>query len=122
MRRIGTQAGDSKLGCVFWLLIVLVFGLVLKEVFPVKSATMKLEDFMEELAMTKPRAPQHFFEKALYDRARELGLDVDKKEIKVRKYKERVIMDIEFVQRIEILSFTYDWNVDLHLDREIFLL
>lgn len=122
MRRIGTQAGESKTGCVFWLLIVVVFGMILGEVFPVKSAELKLEDFMEELAMTQPRKPQHFFEKALYDRARELGLEVEKKEIKVRKYKERVVMDIEFVQTITIFSFEYDWRVDLHLDREIFLL
>lgn len=122
MRRINHQAGEGKAGCVFWILIVLVIGLVGAEVMPIKMKTMKLEDFMKELAMTQPRKPQHFFEKAVFDRARELELNVEKKNVKVRKYKERVIMDVEFVQPISVLSIDYDWNISLHLDREIFLL
>lgn len=122
MRRINRQAGESKAGCAIWIFIVLALVLVGAEVVPIKMNTMKLQDFMKELAMTQPRKPQHFFEKAVFDKAKELGLNVEKKNVKVRKYKERVVMDVELVETVTVLSFTYDWNISLHLDREIFLL
>ncbi len=122
MRRIGSQRGEGKIGCIFWTLVALVFGLVASEMVPVKIATMKLEDHMKELAMTQPRRPKDFFEQEIFNKAQALNLDVPRKQIRVKKYTERVIMDVEFTVPVDVLGFDYDWNIKLHVDRDLFLM
>ena len=113
-------ARESRVGCVFWALVGILFVLVAVKVVPVKIATMKLEDHMTEMAMTQGRRDKDFFEREIFNKARSLKLDVPRKQIRVKKYPERVIMDVEFTVPIDILSFTYNWDVQIHLDRDIF--
>lgn len=122
MRPSGAELGEGRSGCVFWLLVSLIFGLIGFEAVPVKIATMKLKDHMNELAMTQPRRPKEFFEQEIFNKARFLDLEVPRKQIRVKKYTERVIMDVEFSAPIKVLSFTYNWNISIHVDRDIFLL
>ncbi len=122
MRQRGIEKGEGKIGCIFWSLIGLIFLLVGMKVVPVKIATMKLEDHMQELALS-PRArtaDNDFFEREIYNKARFLQLDVPRKQIRAKKYPERVVMDVEFTVPIDIFSYTFDWNVELHVDRDVF--
>lgn len=116
------QGGEGRSGCIFWTLAALLFALVASEVVPIKMASMKLEDFMKELAMTQPRRSKEFFESEIFNKARSLDLEIPRKQIRVKKYTERVIMDVEFTAPIEVLSFTFDWDVKIHVDRDIFLM
>jgi len=120
MRPWKIQRGEGRIGCIFWSLVALVFLLVAMKVVPVKIATMQLEDHMKELALTQGRRGKEFFESEIYNKAQFLELDIPKEKIRVKKYPERVVMDVEFTVPIDILSFTYNWNVKLHLDRDIF--
>ena len=122
MTRMKNEAGEGRAGCVFWILMAIVFGLIAKEVFPVKAAAIKLEDHMKDLAMTQPRKPKSFFEKAILKKAEFLDLNVSRKQIRVKKYPERVVMDVAFTTPVNVLGFTYNWNVKIHVDRDIFLL
>ena len=119
MRR---QTGEGRSGCILWILLALLFALAASEIVPIKMASMKLEDFMKELAMTQPRGSKEFFESEIFNKARSLDLEVPRKQIRVKKYPERVIMDVEFSAPIDILSFTFDWDVKIHVDRDIFLM
>ncbi len=116
------QLGESRVGCIVWTLLAIVFALVASKVVPVKMASMKLEDHMKELAMTQPRGTKEFFEREIFNRSRALDLDIPRKQIRVKKYPERVIMDVEFTAPIEVLSFNFDWDVKIHVDRDIFLM
>ncbi len=116
------QSGESRIGCIFWILIAIIFALAASKVVPVKMASMKLEDHMKELAMTQPRGTKEFFEREIFNKSRSLDLEVPRKQIRVKKYPERVIMDVEFTAPIEILSFNFDWDVKIHVDRDIFLM
>ncbi len=120
MRQRGIERGESKIGCIFWSLAGIVFILIAIEVVPVKIATMKLKDHMTEMAMTQGRRDKDFFEREIFNKARSLKLEVPRKQIRVKKYPERVIMDVEFTVPIEVLTFSYDWDVKIHLDRDIF--
>ena len=122
MRRMGRQLGEGKIGCLFWSLLGLLFIVVGVKVVPIKMATMQLEDRMKELAMTQPRRSKGFFEREIHNRARDLDLPVARKQIRVKKYKERVIMDVEFMVPVEIFTYTYDWNIKIHVDRDLFLM
>lgn len=116
------QSGEGRIGCIFWTLIAIVFALAASKIVPVKMASMKLEDHMKELAMTQPRGTKEFFEREIFNKAKSLGLEVPRKQIRVTKYPERVIMDVEFTTPVEILSFTFDWDESIHVDRDIFLM
>lgn len=118
----GRQAGEGRAGCVFWTLVALLFGLFAAEVVPIKMASMKLEDFMKELAMTQPRRPKEFFESEIFNKARSLDLEIPRKQIRVKKYTERVVMDVEFSVPVEVLTLSFDWDVKIHVDRDIFLM
>ncbi len=120
--KFGSQQGEGKIGCLFWLLAALIFGMFCFKVVPIKMAVMQLEDYMLELAKTQPRKPQSFFEKAIIRKSEELRLDLTKKNVKVRKYKERVVMDVQFEVPVDLLFYTHIWNVKVHIDRDIFLL
>lgn len=83
---------------------------------------MQLEDHMKELAMTQPRKPSSYFEREIYLKAKRLDLDVPRNQIKVKKYPDRVIMEVRFTKTIEILAFEYDWDFKISLDRDLFLI
>ncbi len=122
MRQRWTERGESKIGCVFWSLAGLLFVFILIKVVPVKIATLKLQDHMQELALS-PRArtaDNSFFEREIYNKAKALDLDIPRKQIRAKKYPERVVMDVEFTVPVDILTYTYDWNIKIHLDRDVF--
>ncbi len=120
MRQRGIERGDSKIGCVFWSLIGIVCILIAIKVVPIKIATMKLKDHMTEMAMTQPRRGKDFFEREIFNKAKDLDLEVPREKIRVKKYPERVVMDVEFTVQVDVLSFTYDWDITIHVDRDIF--
>lgn len=117
-----SQKGEGKIGCIFWLIAALIFAMVLFKVVPVKIAVMQLEDHMIELAKTQPRKSQSFFVKSIVRRSEELRLDLTKKNVKVRKYKERVVMEVKFDVPVDLVITNYTWNVDIKVDRDLFLL
>lgn len=120
MRQTTNQAGEGRAGCVFWILVATVFGLIAAEAVPIKIATMKLEDHMKDLAMTQSRRPKEFFEREIFNKAKYLDLEIPRKQIRVKKYSERVVMDVEFTAPINLLGFNYDWSVSIHVDRDLF--
>ncbi len=122
MQRMRAQCGEGKIGCVFWILLVLLFGYVAAKVVPVKIAAMELEDHMKDLAMYQPRKGRDYFEREIFNKARDLKLDVERKNIKVKKQKEHVLMTVELTVPIEILSYTHNWDIKIVVDRDIFLI
>ncbi len=72
---------------------------------------------MSERART---ADNSFFEREIYNKAKSLNLDVPRKQIRAKKYPERVVMDVEFTVPLDILSYTYDWDIEIHVDRDVF--
>lgn len=120
MRRLGSQRGEGKAGCLFWILVLMVIALAASRIVPVKIATMQLEDHMKDLPALYPRKDQAFYEKSIRDRGRELGLEIPRERIKVRKQTERVIMDVRFTVPLDFVAFQHDWNVEIYQDLDIF--
>lgn len=120
MRRLASQKGAGKAGCLFWILVLLIAALVASRVVPVKIATMQLEDFMKDLPAHHPQQTQSFYEREIANRARELGLQIPKDRIRVRKQSERVIMDIQFTVPLDFVVYEHQWNVQIYQDLDIF--
>lgn len=121
MRGRNMQSGEGRLGCIFWIVILAIAAMIAMKVVPLKIATAELKDHMEELATTRPQGTGEGFTKSIYQRALDLKLPVAEKNISVQKNDQRVIMDVNFTIPVDLLVYTYEWKVNLHLDRPIFI-
>ncbi|NJL26380.1 MAG: hypothetical protein HC897_00195 [Thermoanaerobaculia bacterium] len=121
MRRRNTQSGEGRLGCIFWIVMLVIGGMVASRVVPPKIATAELKDHMEDLAATRPRGTNEDFRNSIYKRAQELKLPVQQKEISVQKDTQRAVMDVEFTIPVDLFVYTWMWKVSLHVDRPIFI-
>ena len=119
MRRMAK--GEGKAGCVFYLLLVVVVGFVAMKVVPVQVTKMELQDYMKELAMTNPRKDGEWFRRKIHERSKTLDIPLEKKHIEVNKGARRVVMDVKYTVVLDLIVTEYPMNVDIHLDREIFL-
>lgn len=116
------QRGEGRAGCVFWALLVVVAIFAGFKIVPVKIATAQLKDHMEELAQLSPRGTDRYFSSEIYTRARDLDLPVDKKRIKIDKRPNRVIMDVDITVPMDFIVTTYNWEIKIHVDRDLFLM
>lgn len=121
MRRFGSQRGEGRAGCLFWILILAVVVLAGTRFIPTKIATMQLKDHIDDLVIAHPRQTQSFFEKEIRVRAEQLDLKIPKDQIKVRKSDERIIIDVRFTKTLDFVAFQYDWNISIYEDRDIFI-
>lgn len=121
MRRIGSQSGEGKAGCLFWVLLLLAGAVAAGKMVPVEISNMKLRDAMQELASTQSHRSQEFFEKEIRNKARYLELDIPKDQIRVKKYEKRVIMEVEYTVPIDFYAFQWDWHREIRVDEDIYL-
>jgi len=126
MTRRGLQRGDTNVGCIVWLIILLIVGLILWKVVPVKIANATLYDYMVELTKYPPNRRGENFElvvkKRILAKANELGLPVTEKQIQVRSLKERIIIRCTYTVPLEFPGYTYHWKVEHEIDRTVFYL
>ncbi len=116
------QRGEGKAGCIFWILIFLIGGLVAWQMIPPKIADMQLWDHIEEIAKLEPRKSGEWFRESIYRRASQLKIPLKKKGIKVDKTLRRVQVDLEYVVVLDFIVTTYEWKFGKSIERDIFLM
>jgi hypothetical protein len=121
MTRRSAQAGDSKIGCILWLLLLVVVVMVSWKAIPVKIATSQLYDFMVEQAKWAASRKPEALQRSIYDEARRLELPVEPRDIQVSTGGGRVRMSARFMVPLEFPGYTYEWNFNLEVDRAIYL-
>ncbi|MCL4837104.1 MAG: hypothetical protein KJ058_03965 [Thermoanaerobaculia bacterium] len=121
MTRRSAQAGESKIGCILWLLLLVVVVMASWKAIPVKIATSQLYDFMVEQAKWAASQKAETLHRSIYDEARRLELPVEPKDIQVSIAGGRVKMSARFMVPLEFPGYTYEWNFNLEVDRAIFL-
>lgn len=121
MTKRHAQAGDSKVGCILWSLLLVAGILVAWKAIPVKIATSELYDFMVEQAKWAGNTPSEVLQKRIFNKGHELGLPVDPRQVTVEKPGDRVRMRAAFVVPLEFPGYTYDWAFDLQVERPIFI-
>lgn len=122
MRRRFAQRGEGNIGCILWLVVLLVAGLVLWKAIPVKMANATLYDHMIEMTKFSARRSPEYLKKQILNKAEELKLPVKSKNVQVEKKNERIRMRVRYMVPVELLGFTYEWKVDHEVDRPIFYL
>lgn len=122
MRNWRGQRGQSRLGAILWILALVAGAMIGYQVIPAKIATAQLKDHVEDLAQRAPHQSQAFYEKSILERAEELDLPVDKKNIKVRKTGTRIVAEVDLVITVDLMVHSFDWPLGFKVDREIFII
>jgi hypothetical protein len=121
MTRSRGQAGDSKLGCILWSLLVIVGGLIAFKTIPVKIATSELYDFMVEQAKFAGGASAETIEKRIIQKGQELKLPIDPKKVTAERYGDNIRMRAIFTVPLDFPGYTHEWHFDLQVDRPIYI-
>ncbi|MDQ1348038.1 MAG: hypothetical protein QG573_1412 [Acidobacteriota bacterium] len=115
------QAGDGKLGCILWSLLLIAGVMVAWKAVPVKIATSELYDFMVEQAKWAGNTPSEVLQKRIVSKANELNLPVDPKFVTAEKPGDKIRMKAVFTVPLEFPGYTYEWDFDLEVERPIFI-
>jgi hypothetical protein len=115
------EAGEGRIGCIFWSLVLIVGGIIAWTLVPVQVRTSEFIDYMDDQAQFASQRSAEAIKKRVLDKANDLRLPVGPKELTVAKEGERIKMHTEFTIVVEFpFGFTYDWDVEHDIDRPIF--
>ncbi len=121
MTRQPRRKGDTKLGCILWLLLLLAFAMITWKAVPVKVHSAELYDYMTEQAQFAYRASAAQLKQRILERADELGLPLEAKNLEVKKSKRRVRIVCHYTVPLEFPGYTYYWKFELEVDRPVFI-
>jgi len=122
MPRRRSERGEGNLGCILWLLALGLATLIAWKAVPVKVQSTQLYDYMDELAkFSAARTPPDQLEKMIIDRAKQLDIALEKKDVRVERNGDNIFMEIEYTVPLEFPGYTYQWHFHQKLDRPIFI-
>jgi hypothetical protein len=123
MPRRRSERGEGNLGCILWLLALGLATLIAWKAVPVKVQSTQLYDYMDELAkFSAARTPPEQLEKMIIDRAKQLDIALEKKDVNVERNGDNIFMEIEYTVPLEFPGYTYQWHFHQKLDRPIFII
>jgi len=121
MRHELAQRGEGRAGCIFWVIVLLITGLIGFKVVPVKYANSQIYDFMYEQAKYAQQARPDRIKKDILRRARELRLPLDPKKLTVQRRGGRILIQLEYDEVLEFPGYTYHWHFEEVVDEPIFI-
>ncbi|MEM9290514.1 MAG: hypothetical protein AAGD01_02425 [Acidobacteriota bacterium] len=121
------QRGESNVGCIIWGVLFAIAIFASYKMIPVKMDSMELQGHLEELAERAGAdnrgnvvTPQKL-RKGIMTKIEELDLPVDPEDVEVTKDAKRVVLKVSYTVPIEFPGYTYDWDFEHEVDRNIYL-
>lgn len=115
------QGGEGRVGCILWLLVLLVVSMILWKAIPVKIQSAEFYDFMNEQAKFAQGSSPEAIKKRILNRAEQLDLPVDEKNLSVEKPGDRIRIKCSYSVPLEFPGYTYHWQFDHEIDEPIFI-
>ncbi len=117
------QRGEGRLGCMLWTAVLIIAIVTAWKMIPVKVDSAELESFMDEQAKFSARRSAPEIKKEILKHARELDLPVEEKWIDVEKSdgNDEISMRVQYTVPIDFYLFTYEWDFDIQVDRNIYI-
>jgi len=116
------ERGDSKIGCILWLAVVVAGALVAWEAVPVKVKSAELHDHMADMAIVATRQrSSEAIKKNVLAKAKDLDLPLTAKNLEVERTESRIKLSADYTVVLEFpFGMTYDWDFHHEVDRPIF--
>ena len=116
-----SERGEGNLGCIVWALVVIIVGYAVWMLVPVKMSSAQFYDAMEEQAKYAQRSNPPRMKKALLNRARELDIPIDPKDLSVERFGDTVRMRARYTIPVDFgAGIVYDWEFNQEVERAIF--
>jgi hypothetical protein len=116
-----SQAGQGKIGCVFWVLAFAIVAMIGYKMLPIKVQSSEFADFLEEQAKWVGNRSTEDIKKAVMIKAGELNLPVKDENVVVQRDRDRIKMEVTYVVPVEFPGYTYNWQFHHMVDRPIFI-
>ena len=99
------QKGESRLGCILYILIIVYIAIMAIQGVPVLYNNLQLKDEMGQVAQSYYSFHGHSgrMYKILLDKAHELDIPIDKKDIKVMKRGKNIEISVKYDVEINFL-------------------
>jgi hypothetical protein len=121
MVRSRGEAGEGRIGCIFWTLVLAVGIIIAWQTVPVKIKTSELYDYMEDQAAFASARSGEAIKTRILSKAADLRLPVGPKNLTVNKESERIRMHTEYTVTVSFpFGITYDWDFVHDIDRPIY--
>jgi hypothetical protein len=121
MRHRAAERGSGNLGCILWVVALVLGILIAWKVIPVKIASAQLYDFMEEVTKFSARTPPEELKKQIVTKAATLDLPVNKDNIKVQRIGDSIRLEVSYTVPLEFPGYTYNWDFHHQIERSIFI-
>ena len=121
MGRRAAERGSGNLGCILWLVVLLLGALIAWKAIPVKIRSAELYDAMEDMAKFSARNKPEDLKKQILNRARDLDLPLQKDNVRVQRIGDRIKMEASYSVPLEFPGYTYYWSFNHQVDRPIFI-
>ncbi len=121
MRTVRSGRGDSKLGCLGWLLVLGFAAYVGSQAIPAQIKAAELRKTLAGLAEHSAEDPIERIRSRVLVRVKDLGLPVDKKALEVERTGGRIRISYRYSIPIHLVLTTYDWSIEVKVDRLIII-
>lgn len=122
MARTRSARGAGNIGCVLWVVVIVLVGHVLWKVVPVKIRTSTFYDSMQEQASFGSIKSVQAIEWEVLRRAEELRIPVTKENLKVTRARNAVTVEAHYTITVEFFggAYKYVWKFDQIVERPTF--
>lgn len=119
-RRVLRQSGEGRLAAVFWLAVLAWAIFAGFEWVPKRYRVAQFEDAITDAAERASREKAANLKKGLLYRANELDLPVNEKNLVFEAGGSSVKISTEYVIRVDLPFYSYDWEVRHEVKRRLF--
>jgi hypothetical protein len=114
------SSGEGRISLLFWLVVLVIGGLIAYEAIPVRVRMAELQDFMVESAERARFNNEEQIKKAILERAKELDLPLQEKDLAVQLANGQIKMEASYTVSLEFPFYTWDWRKQHIVDRPVF--
>ncbi len=123
MRRRWAERGEGNLGCVIWSALLVVAVVIAWKMIPIKIKSAELYDFMVDQAgfATYANHNEDAVKRRILAKAKELDLPLKADDVKVERIGDRIKMRARYTVDVDFPGYTYHWNFDHEVDRNLYI-
>jgi uncharacterized protein HemX len=111
------SSGKGTVGCLFGLLIVAALGYLGYKFLPHYMSHFELKDALNEIAVyraagTKGSSEKQTIQEEVVAKAKELGIQLKREDVKVRQEEEKVYITVKYTVPVDLPNQVYNLNFE----------
>ena len=116
---MSSERGNGRLGVLVWLFVVAGAVFFAVRTIPAKVAAYEFNDFCEQevrVAATRGRFSEKKLVRSILEKADEVGIPIDRKQVRVRVRPKKIEVDIAYELPVDLEVYTWVWKYRQHYE------